>query len=421
MIAAGPPEAAGAGPAGAVGTDAAGTGTGPVTQKGVLCLVFGLTLLATMGISSLIPALPLLSRAFGLDGAASWPVVAAFALPGLVCIPFVGVMADRHGRKKVLIPSLLLFAGGGLVCALAQSFEQLLVCRFIQGAGSAPLGLLYAAIIADTWRGEERARVMSFNAAVLGFGTALSPALGGALAMLHWRLVFLLPLLALPLVWLASVLPLLRPGGGERLKDYAVRTMALAGSERIRLLLALTLLTFIMLSGPLITCFPLLAEELFQARPLDAGLIIAASSLASGLAAFVLPRLYRRFSVRALLLTATALYVASFCLMPHAPALFWLLGPVSLYGLAQGLNIPLVATLLAGQAPQGQRGAIMALNALLLRLGQNVGPAIFGLLAACFGPGRAIVAGTIPALCIALLVLRKPLPALTDDGEKLAD
>lgn len=385
-------------------------------QKPALCLVFGLTLLVTMGISSLIPVLPLLAREFGQEGTVAWQVVAVFALPGLVCVPFVGVLADRHGRKKVLAPALLLFAGGGLACALAQSFEQLLLCRFIQGLGSAPLGLLYAAIIADTWQGEQRARVMSLNAAVLGFGTALSPALGGALAMLHWRLVFLPPLLALPLVWLALTLPLLKPANKETLKNYAAGTLALVRRPQIKVLLGLTLLTFIMLSGPIITCFPLLAEERFQARPLDAGLIIAAASLASGLAAFTLPRLYRRFSVKAMLLAASLLYSASFCLMPHAPGLYWLLGPVTLYGLAQGMNIPVVTTLLAGQAPQEQRGAIMALNALLLRLGQNVGPALFGLLAAFVGPDRAIVAGMLPALLIALLVMRNPLPALTDSG-----
>ncbi|MDL2291258.1 MFS transporter [Desulfovibrio sp. OttesenSCG-928-F20] len=390
-----------------------------IGKRPTLLLVIGLTLTMTMGISSLVPSLPMLAREFGLEEQASWRIIATFALPGLVCIPFVGVWADRYGRKKVLIPGLFLFCIGSLACCFAQSFDQMLAFRFIQGAGSAPLGLLYSTIVADTWQGEERARVMSLCAVTLGFGTALSPVLGGALTMLNWRLVFLLPLLALPLVVLAVRLPLMRPVEKTSLALYAAKSLALARQPQTLLLLALTLLTFIMLSGPVITCFPLLAESLFQARPLDSGLIISAASLASGLSASYLPRLYKRYRPRTLLLTAMALYTAAFCIMPHMPGLFWLIGPLILYGLAQGLNIPLVSTLLVGQAPDERRAALMALNALLLRLGQYLGPAIFGTLVALLGPGGAITSGALLALVTALLLLCRSLPDLQGQEQNL--
>lgn len=392
-------------------------------ERSVLCLVFCLTLLVTMGISSLIPSLPQIARQFGFAPEHSWPVIAAFALPGLVFTPFVGVWADRYGRRRVLVPALLLFALGGLGCLFAQSYGCLLFWRMVQGAGSAPLGLLYATIIADTWQGEDRARVMSWNAVVLGLGTAVSPALGGGLAMLHWRLPFVLPLLALPVLLPAFRAPLMRPGPAEPLARYVKKNLAVARERQTLVLLGLTLLTFIMLSGPLITCFPLLAELVYRASPLESGLIIATASLASGLAASQLPRLYRRFEVRTLLLAAMAMYAAAFCAMPLMPGLIWLVLPVTLYGLAQGLNIPLVSTLLTGRAPDGQRAALMALNALLLRLGQNIGPALFGLLAGAFGPGGAIVSGAAVAFAAAALLLLTPLPPLMEDeaGQGVTD
>jgi len=287
----------------------------------------------------------------------------------------------------------------------------------LQGAGSAPLSLLYGTIIADAWQGEERARVMSKSAMMLGFGTAISPALGGALCLVDWRLIFLLPLLALPLAVLAWRLPLMRPSESVTLKTYARKAIALARHPQTLLLLALTLLTFIMLSGPIITCFPLLAEALFTASPVESGFIISAASLASGVAAVLLPRLYTRFSVKLLLLIAMGLYAVAFCSMPHVAGLYWLFVPMCLYGLAQGLNIPLVSTLLAGQAPDGQRAAIMALNAVLLRLGQNIGPALFGSLAGVLGPGAAISSGALIALLTACLVLCFPLPPMPGDVE----
>jgi MFS family permease len=376
----------------------------------MLLMIFGLVLLVTMGISSLIPVLPLLAAAFGLPPEDAFGVIVAFALPGLVCAPFVGVWADRYGRKAVLVPALALFALGGLACLLVQSYEQLLFCRLLQGAGSAPLGLLYPTIIADTWQGEERVKAMSYAATMLGLGTAVGPALGGALAMLHWRLPFLLPLLALPVLCLALRLPLTRPGVATSLAVYLRDVATLARKPQTLLLLALTLLTFIMLSGPIITCFPLLAESRFQAAPQQTGLIIAAASLAAGLSATRLPWLYRRASRRALLLAAFALYALSFWLMGAAPGLWWLLGPVLLYGLGQGLNIPLVSLLLAGQAPEDRRAALMAANAVLLRFGQCIGPALFGALAGLLGPAWAIRAGCLIALGMAALVLVRGLP-----------
>jgi len=381
----------------------------PSTTTAMRILVSGITLLATTGIASLLPALPLLADEFDVPLASTWRIIAAFALPGLICVPIVGVLADRIGRKRILLPALALFALGGVACVFAHNYTQLLVFRLVQGAGASAFGLMYTTLIADTWQGRERLTMMSRNAVVLGLGTAASPAIGGALAMLDWRLPFLLSLAALPLMFLACRLQLLSPGTSSSFRAYVGSCLSRVRDRQTLILLSLTLLTFIMLSGPLITCFPVLAEQKLQATPLEVGLILAVASLATGFAALGLPRLYRKYSTRSLLLTAMALYIAGFICISLAPAL-WLLAPaVLLYGLAQGLNIPLVSTLLAGQAEDGQRASIMALNGILLRLGQTIGPAIFGTLAGWTGPAWAIAAGGVPALIMAWLVMAQNL------------
>jgi MFS family permease len=151
-------------------------------------------------------------------------------------------------------------------------------------------------------------------------------------------------------------------------------------------------------------------DSLFRAAPWQIGLLIAGSSFAAGISATQLPRLYRRFSSRALLLASFALYAVAFCLMPHAPQLWWLFFPVFLYGLAQGMNIPLVSIMLTGQAPENRRAALMAANALILRLGQIVGPALFGSLTGAFGPAMSMSAGSVIAVGMAALVWREGLP-----------
>ena len=386
-------------------------------NRSVLVMVYGITLLVTMGVSSLLPSMPQLAAHFGVPVEESWKIIAAFALPGLVCVPLVGVWADRHGRKHVLVPALFLFALGGVCCMFARTFTELLMFRALQGVGSAPLGLLYTTIIADTWQGEQRLRAMSYSAVSLGLGTAAGPAIGGALAMFDWRLPFLLPLLALPVAALAIRLPLLRPKTRVSFRAYVSGALNCARQRQTLVLLSLTLLTFIMLSGPIITCFPILANALFQASTLESGLIIASSSLASGLAASLLPLLHRSLSSRALLASSCVLYATALCAIALIPKLWWLAAPIMVYGLAQGLNIPVVSTLLTGQVPEGQRAAIMAANAVRLRLGQNIGPALFGILAGRIGPAWAIASGTVLAIGMAVLIAGTPLPPLRRQEE----
>ena len=385
-------------------------------KQATLAMIFGMVLLVTMGISSLIPVLPDLARAFGIALEDSWRIIAAFALPGLICTPFVGVLADRYGRKRVLIPALLCFTFGGVAGAFADSYMELLVFRMIQGVGSAPLGLLYPTIIADTWTGEERVRAMSYTGVALGIGTAINPVLGGALGMISWRLPFLLPLLAIPVLVLAFRAPLLCPGKNITFRRYARNLLHTVRTRQTIVLLALTLFTFTMLSGPIIACFPVLASSIFKVSTLETGLVIASASLFSGLAAMLLPALYKRFSSRALLLSAFLLYALAFCIIALTEHFWLLLFPMALYGLAQGMNIPLVSLLLTGLSGASERSSLMAVNALLLRLGQNIGPAAFGTLAGSLGPAGAIASGAAVAAAMAFLVLSTPLPSALENN-----
>lgn len=80
--------------------------------------------LAPLGVPLIAPALPVIRDAFGIaDAAASLPVSTCF-LTGIVLSPFVGMLADRLGRRRALIPSLLVFnlTGG------AMAFSPLSSC-----------------------------------------------------------------------------------------------------------------------------------------------------------------------------------------------------------------------------------------------------------------------------------------------------
>ena len=137
-----------------------------------LRIIFLITLMAVLGVSSITPALPQIARALQVAKPSVGLLIMTFTLPGILLTPVLGILADRHGRKKVLVPALFLFAAAGSACFFADSFRLLLILRFIQGCGAASLGALNVTIIGDLFSGRERAAAMGYNASVLRIATA---------------------------------------------------------------------------------------------------------------------------------------------------------------------------------------------------------------------------------------------------------
>ena len=78
-----------------------------------LTLLFGVRLLSAMGVTLILPVMPAMARTFGLSIAEAGMVVVCFTLAEATMTPVAGVLSDRFGRMAVLLPALLVFAGGG--------------------------------------------------------------------------------------------------------------------------------------------------------------------------------------------------------------------------------------------------------------------------------------------------------------------
>ncbi len=371
-----------------------------------LQFIFGVTLMAILGVSSIIPALPDIIEGLSISPVEIGMVISIFTLPGVLLSPLVGILADRVGRKVILVPSLFIFGIFGFACFYAQTFEQLLVLRFLQGMGAGPLGVIYGTIIGDLYEGRERGQAMGYNSSILAMGTAVFPAFGGVLAMLGWNYPFILPLLAIPLGLAISMkMDTPEPKMTGSLKKYFADAFKLMKTRQILALFATTLMTFIVLYGPIVTYMPILLNTRYDASPASIGLVFLIASGFSGLASFQLGRLVERFGQRTLLATSGCLYGLCMLLMPHAPGLWHIIPPVMCFGLAQGLNIPTVMTMLTSIAPMEQRGAFMAANGLLLRLAQTIAPILMGGIYALFGMHAVFIGGLICAIIILLTAL----------------
>jgi MFS transporter, ACDE family, multidrug resistance protein len=351
-----------------------------------LHLIFGVTLSAVMGVSSITPAFPKIAEALDIAPEQTGLLITVYYISGVVLTPFLGFLSDRIGRKRILVPSLFLFGLAGAACSLARDFELLLALRFLQGMGAASLGALNLTLIGDIFSGKERTAAMGYNASVLSVGTAAYPAIGGALAIFGWHYPFALPLIAIPVGLLVALwLDNPEPEPSAELGAYLKQVLAGLKNREVVGIFAISFVVFAILFGPYLTFVPLLLADYFEVDSLTIGLVISSASLTTFAVSVNLQALTNRFSARGLIYASIVLYVASMAILPYMPSAGWVVLPSLLYGAAQGLNIPSVQSLLAGLAPIEYRGAFMALNGTVYRIGQTTGPVMAGVLFGVWG------------------------------------
>lgn len=363
-----------------------------------LYIIFGITLTAVMGVSSIAPAFPSIADAMDVSAQQIGLLITFFTLPGIFITPVLGLLADRFGRKIVLVPSLLLFGIAGTACAFATSFEQMLFFRALQGMGSASLGALNLTLIGDLYSGNRRATAMGYNGSVLSIGTAFYPAVGGALAVIGWHYPFFLSLLAIPVgLFVLTHLEKTGSNGGLNMSEIFSNVASSLVSKKVIPLFVGIFLTFIMLYGGYITFFTILLDERFEQNSLWIGVILSGSSFMTAYASSQLGKLTMRFSEVNLIRTAAVLYLSIFLMLPLVENIWWFIIPVIIFGAAQGINIPSILNLLTGYADKEYRAAFLSVNWVVMRTGQALGPYLLGLVYAGISLNATFYAAAIAA------------------------
>jgi len=314
-------------------------------------------------------------------------------------------LADRIGRKIIIIPSLLIFGITGLMMFFITDFNLLLLLRFIQGIGVSALGAINATIIGDMFTGKDRTIAFGYNASVLNIGTAAYPAIGGFLCIIGWNYPFLLSALALIVAWFAIFhLHNPEPVNTSSLKSYFFAILNIVKSPYVIGLLSTTVLTFILLYGPIITYFPYIISYRFKGTSATIGLFMSLMSIVTAITSSQLQILSKRYSEKNLILYGFIGLCISFVIAGFAYNYFWLAVAIIIGGASNAINNPSLLSLLTAAAPAQYRGAIMSLNGMGLRIGQTIGPMIMASLSAIVNVKFAfyIISGLTLVIVIAL-------------------
>jgi len=137
--------------------------------------------------------LPVLQRDLHANAQFVQWVVEGYALFLSALILVGGALGDVYGRRKMFVAGTVLFAGASLGCAFAQTMEQLVFARCVQGVGAALLVPESLALISAQFEPKQRGKAIGTWAAFSAISGAIGPVLGGVIAQhFSWRWVFVL-------------------------------------------------------------------------------------------------------------------------------------------------------------------------------------------------------------------------------------
>jgi EmrB/QacA subfamily drug resistance transporter len=155
-------------------------------MSGVLICI----LLAALDQTVVIPALPAIGSELGAYSQLSW-IVAAYLITSTISTPIYSKFSDIYGRRRLLIICIGLFIATSMLCAVAQSLNQLIWFRALQGLGGGGLMALTQAAIADVMSPRERGRYQVYISAVWAITSISGPLVGGFMVQtLSWRWIF---------------------------------------------------------------------------------------------------------------------------------------------------------------------------------------------------------------------------------------
>jgi ACDE family multidrug resistance protein len=343
-----------------------------------LAIAMSVGAMGTLGFSVTAPLLPDLATAFGVSrGSIGW-VQAAVSIAGVLLSALIGYLADRLGRRRVVLASLLLFTVFGCAGFLTRTFEGLIAVRVLQGIGTSGLLGLGIVMVSDLYEGPARTKAMGFNLTAVTTVAMLGPLASGFIAGGGVFRPFLIFLIGVPLLVWASRLPSDPTKDVESpLRHAGAAFAALRQGGQIGDFAGILLVTFaatVLQHGFGFTNTPLFLDSEFGVGPSGRGVIIAMFQFGTVLAAVQIGRLRARASGSRLVgtgfvLTALGMGVAALAPEPWAVAV-----GLGLTGVGFGLFVPLAQDRAATVGGTLFRGLTVLTWVTIVRSAQVVGP-----------------------------------------------
>lgn len=389
-----------------------------MSSRGSLAALVGVVLIGMTGFGVFLPIFPFLALHLGANATAVTIAMSCYSLGQFIASPWWGRLSDRIGRKPIVVIGLIGSVISYLWISRAGSIEELGAARLFGGLMSGNMGAAFAAA-ADLADNKTRARNMGLLGAAVGVAFIAGPALGGLLIGAHEpthedfvRICLLCAGLAAlaviaALVFFHETLP---KEARRKANEPRVQRLQLLFTRPALLRFVSIMLIMISAQALMEATFGIWADAELEWGPRQVGWALAGLGVGSVLLqGGGAGRISQRIGERTMLVIGLCLFTAGFAGLAVTHSEPMLVASLAVLVVGIGLATPALNALIAAQAAERERGAVMGLSQSVSAFGRVIGPMSAGAIFDYFGHSAPFAVGA--ALMLAALFVASSEPA----------
>lgn len=368
----------------------------------MLLTLSGMQIIIMLGFGMISPILPLYARTFDVSTAMVGLLITSFGVARLFTNLPAGKLADRIGRRPLILAGPIITCIGALLAGVAPGFWMLIGARFVQGLGSAMSATASMTVLADISTTENRGRVMTVFQGSLLLGASIGPAIGGVLAALvGLRGVFFVYAASafLVAVWarlrvketlgVASETPQQARGPG-RYAFASGATMSMLLNASFIAISMVSIAIFFTRTGARSTIIPLIGSENLDLSAVGIGNVLTVAAVFNVLVLLVAGWSIDRFGRKRTIVPSTLVSAVGILLFALAPNVTTFVAAAVVLGIGTGIAGPAPAAYVADLAKGRNYGSTMGLFRTVSDVGFVVGPILLGWIADQRGYGFSL-------------------------------
>ena len=364
----------------------------PSNQKWAVLSISSIPLVMTLGNSMLIPVLPVMENEIGISPFQSSMIITIYSIVAILLIPLAGFLSDHIGRKKVIIPSLIITAIGGLISAWAgwkmdNPYSIILIGRALQGVGAAGAFPIVLPLVGDMFKtDEEVSSSLGLIETSNTLGKVLSPILGSFLAGFVW----FIPFFSIPIFCLVSILLMwfLVKTPNKRQEPIPFKTFINNIKDTFKnnwkWLYAVFIIGIILMLVLFAVLFYLsdTFEKVYDIKGVKKGLFLAIPLGALCLASYITGKFIKENKVlmKWITFSGIVLLAASIVMLSLTKAIWLMLTLFVLSGIGIGVGLPCLDAFITSGISKEERGTVSSIYSSMRFIGVAAGPPIMALM-----------------------------------------
>ncbi len=344
--------------------------------KSVLFTMF----MTAFGFGIILPILPFYTISLGAKPFELGMLTGTFALLGLLTSPFMGKLADRIGRKKVIIIGIFGFFLAYLIFAFSNALWMAFLARAIEGVAAGAIFPACVSLLSDYTTEQQRGKTMGLVGMTFSLGFIMGPAFGGFASAISVQTAFFAAAAITILNIISVSIQIREPPEKPESRDIAHQERTLLqhlSSPLVFVFLCTFMITFMI--GGLEATLALFTSEKLGFTATQMGVVFTYIGFLIMTMQFISGNLINKFGEKRLIQIGMVLSGTGFFLVQFAHSWITLFAPLAVLVMGNAFVFPSVPSLLTKKVA-GKRGAILGLEGSFRSGGQMIGPLLGGFL-----------------------------------------